>query len=57
MLSAVSINTTSSFEEFACFIALGREIKRKKNWEKTMHLGTAFKTDEEEEGRKNTAAG
>ncbi len=32
-------------------IALGREIKRKKNWEKTMHLGTAFKTDDEEEGQ------
>lgn len=30
-------------------ISLGREIKRKKNWEKTMHLGTAFKTDNEEE--------
>ncbi|MGC8533143.1 MAG: glycosyltransferase [Candidatus Parvarchaeum sp.] len=31
-------------------LALGREIKRKKNWEKTLHLGTAFKT-ENEEGR------
>ncbi|MCL4376298.1 glycosyltransferase [Candidatus Parvarchaeota archaeon] len=30
-------------------IALGREIKGKKNWEKTMHLGTAFKTDNEQE--------
>jgi len=32
-------------------IALGREIKGKKNWEKTMHLGTAFKTDNEQQSK------
>ena len=35
----------------ASTIALGREIKGKKNWEKTMHLGTAFKTNNEQESK------